>query len=653
MPNNRQLICLLLLFLFTSGLFALGKLRVESATERPVTEMNLVTIDADGQYAPVLLIKTRLQGIGFQNVGRPTKHPAQYIPGEHYYKFYTNTNQRLIRLTHPDYEPLDIYLLNDHDLYMDSQRVYEIVLSNKPERKEVQLVVISNPADAEKWLNDKLLGTGENFTIEQGSYTIEVKKKGMTSFRKEFTAENAVTTIKDIRLVPAMPAVVEINTTPEGATVYLNNLRFGTTPIESFYDAGTYPIKIERENYETIETTITIKDPETRENYVMTDIRAVLTIKTHSNATVMFNDESHKGGVSEYKISPQILKITVTMPKAETIERMITLSPKSIETMEIYPEIDKGTIQIITIPTTASFELKGDAGEYYSGNGRGTYTDIPVGVYELTAQNKGFKTYKEKITLKKNDVEQKQIKMEEGSDVPDNLIFVKGGTFQMGSNDGESDEKPVHSVTVSDLYIGKHEVIQKEWKEIMGNNPSSFKGDNLPVESVSWYDVVEFCNKKSQKEGLTPCYSGSGDNITCDWNANGYRLPTEAEWDFAARGGSTGSPTEYAGSKNIEEVAWYDGNSGSKTHDVGGKKPNELGIYDMSGNVWEWCWDWYGSYSSDSQTNPRGASSGSFRVLHGGGWDSSTGCCRVAYRGLNDPNYSYNYSGFRLLQSVE
>jgi len=238
-----------------------------------------------------------------------------------------------------------------------------------------------------------------------------------------------------------------------------------------------------------------------------------------------------------------------------------------------------------------------------------------------------------------------------GRKVPEGMIFVKGGTFLMGSNDGDGIETPVHFVTVSDFYIGKHEVIQKEWQEVMVSNPSNFKGDNLPVERVSWYDAVEFCNEKSKVEGLTPCYYGSGENTICDFSANGYRLPTEAEWKYAAKGGTESENYKYSGSDSIDEVAWYDGNSGDKTHSVGGKQPNELGIYDMSGNVWEWCNDWYESYSSNSQTNPRGASSGSYRVFRGGSWRSIAKYCRVAIRYHSRPDYSYNFLGFRLLRS--
>ena len=209
---------------------------------------------------------------------------------------------------------------------------------------------------------------------------------------------------------------------------------------------------------------------------------------------------------------------------------------------------------------------------------------------------------------------------------------VSGGTFQMGSDDSEadSDEKPVHSVTVSTFYMGETEVTQALWKAVMGNNPSSFKGDNLPVEMVSWTDCQEFIRKLNSLTGRS------------------FRLPTEAEWEFAARGGNQSNGYKYAGSNSIGSVAWYTDNSGGKTHAVKGKSPNELGLYDMSGNVWEWCSDWKDSYSSGSQTNPKGPSSGSYRVLRGGGWNYSARRCRVSNRFNIVPDYRFNGYGFRL-----
>jgi formylglycine-generating enzyme required for sulfatase activity len=230
----------------------------------------------------------------------------------------------------------------------------------------------------------------------------------------------------------------------------------------------------------------------------------------------------------------------------------------------------------------------------------------------------------------------------------------------MGSNSGASDERPVHQVTVKGFYMGKYQVTQKEWAEVMGSNPSKFKGDDLPVETVSWMDAIEYCNKRSQKEGLKPCYQSGGEGVICDWSANGYRLPTEAEWEYAAKGGGRDiQEYEYSGGDSAYTTAWYGDNSGMRTHPVGTKAANSLGIYDLSGNVGEWCWDWYGAYSSgaldrfgaySAQTDPRGAASGTRRVLRGGSWGSATAFVRSAYRYGSGPSYRDSDLGFRLVR---
>ena len=242
----------------------------------------------------------------------------------------------------------------------------------------------------------------------------------------------------------------------------------------------------------------------------------------------------------------------------------------------------------------------------------------------------------------------------------DEMVKVEGGTFTMGAtaeqgSDYDSDELPTHQVTLSDYYIGKYEVTQQLWEYVMsysgtcadgssmsayasdvwlGSDPSSSYGvgDYYPAYYVSYYDIVDiFLPRLNKITGRT------------------YRLPTEAEWEFAARGGKQSKGYKYSGSDNIGVVAWYTGNSGGKTHQVGTKEPNELGIYDMSGNVWEWCGDWYGSYSSSAQTNPTGPSSGSFRVLRGGSWYHSARDCRVSYRDYFNPSRRGSVSGFRVV----
>ena len=215
------------------------------------------------------------------------------------------------------------------------------------------------------------------------------------------------------------------------------------------------------------------------------------------------------------------------------------------------------------------------------------------------------------------------------------MVRVEGGTFRMGAtseqeDDADSDEKPVHSVTLSSYYIGKTEVTQALWQAVMGSNPSNFKGADLPVECVSWDDCQEFIRKLNSMTGQN------------------FRLPTEAEWEFACRGGNNSRGYKYSGSNNLGSVAWCDGNSGGKTHPVATKSPNELGIYDMSGNVWEWCADWYGGYSSSAQTNPKGPYGGSGRVSRGGSWDDCAGICRSSIRRDIYPTYGIYFLGLRL-----
>ena len=218
------------------------------------------------------------------------------------------------------------------------------------------------------------------------------------------------------------------------------------------------------------------------------------------------------------------------------------------------------------------------------------------------------------------------------------MVRVEAGTFTMGATaemkNPDDNEKPTHRVTLTnDYYIGKYEVTQALWQAVMGNNPSGFKGDNLPVEKVSWDDCQEFINKLNRITGKT------------------FRLPTEAEWEYAARGGKKSRGYQYSGSNNISDVAWYSDNSGNMTNDVGSKQANELGIYDMTGNVWEWCQDRYGRYDSFSQVNPTGANSGSYRVIRGGSWIRTARYCRSSCRYSSSPGGRNIGLGLRLILS--
>ena len=245
----------------------------------------------------------------------------------------------------------------------------------------------------------------------------------------------------------------------------------------------------------------------------------------------------------------------------------------------------------------------------------------------------------------------------------DKYVLINGGSFVMGSSTQEflrEKDESQHKVTVNSFYMGKYHVTQKEYMELMGNNPSEFKRGNAPVENVTWYDAVEYCNALSVKEGFTPVYSLNGRTVTWNKNADGYRLPTEAEWEYAARAGTT---TPFYTGENItaKQANWYgtypykDGVSGEarqRTIDVGSFAPNPWGLYDISGNVWEWCWDWYGQYDAQAQTDPSGPVEGVYKIHRGGAWNDFGRHLRLAYRAAFTPiNRMYNI-GFRVVRNA-
>ncbi|HCP46331.1 MAG TPA: hypothetical protein DIU15_09830, partial [Deltaproteobacteria bacterium] len=244
------------------------------------------------------------------------------------------------------------------------------------------------------------------------------------------------------------------------------------------------------------------------------------------------------------------------------------------------------------------------------------------------------------------------------------MVGIPSGSFPMGCAEGKSgcgtDESPVHSVTLTHAFwMSATEVTQGQWQALMGNNPSPFVscGSDCPVDSITWLEALSFANALSAAEGLAECYSVVGDSVSINsstgspYDCTGYRLPTEAEWEYAAR---AGAESLYAGGNEAADVAWHSGNSGGASHPVGTRQPNAWGLYDMSGNVWEWIWDLYDSdyYDVSPGTNPEGPSSGSVRVIRGGSWDDDSSCVTVCNRdSYGDPNQQSDFLGLRVTRT--
>jgi len=536
---------------------------------------------------------------------------------------------------------------------------------------ELQEVVFkSEPAEAAIFLDGVEKGaTNEGLYLFPGEYGLKLIKEGYLEVGERITITEGRKNEFFYKLVKNS-GTLSLSVMPADATIFINGKKTEKRRPELL--PGDYDIRVFKSGYVEKREKLRIERGKTlRKTYVLEKNSGTLILSiTPAAAEVLINREDYSGR-NRVELAPGSYKLEISKDGYEGVTETLNLKrgqrlPKTYRLKE-----KTGKLFFSIKPLTARVSLKRNGKTLQNWTGM-KKLDLQVGQYELECLSGGYAGETREVVIRKGKTEIVKVRMKKSA-VSDReprnaspgrkgltgkgfeMVFVEGGTFTMGRR----------SVTVSDFYIGKYEVTQKEWKAVMGNNPSRFKGDDRPVERVSWYDAVEFCNAKSRKEGLSECYriekNVKDENneskydkkkwkVTCDFSAKGYRLPTEAEWEYAARGGAKSRGYKYAGSNNIDEVAEYEGNNDKETKPVGGKNPNELGIYDMSGNVWEWCSDWYGSYGSGSVSNPTGPSSGSYRVGRGGSWFNDASSCRVAYRSNSGtPANSGSGLGFRLV----
>ena len=635
----------LLLFLLMLSFFPLAnaqetkEMKIVGKPKKLDTGEMVARRDGNGNYCAAIQVISNMDGFSYDSfdgmVGSIDDNPGMDM-------VYLTSTERVLQVFKSGYKPLKI-ILSDVGITLKTREVWQIEIAGDELADVLPVTFRFTPADANFYIDGKSTGTAQTQNLALGKHTIKLVKESYQTIEKTINVDDK-NVFFEWKMVKQPDAALQIETIPEGATVYLEGVKLGESPVAAFYKPGTYSIRITKEGYVSIENqNLEVALPQTRKSYTLEENVGYLTVNTNPGAMVYFNDKIITNS-KNVKLAPQLIKIKVTMPKAETLEQQVALKRNDKLVLEMFPDVQTGNLQVAVTPFDAKVEITGDAGEKYSAEGMKIFEDIPVGTYTIKVTAAGYTAATETATVKQAETNKKTINLVKpttsltggGGTTPSSdgieMVFVKGGTFTMGSNDGESDEKPTHQVTVSDFYIGKYEVTQKQWYDVMGSNPSKFSGcDNCPVEQVSWNDVQKFIKKLNQKTGKN------------------YRLPTEAEWEYASGGGS--SHQKWAGTNsesNRESYAWYMSNSGSKTHPIGTKNPNLLGIYDMSGNVLEWCSDWFGLYSSSSQTNPLGTSSGSDRVLRGGSWFSHAAFCRVSYRYGSNPDYRNYYYGFRL-----
>ena len=516
---------------------------------------------------------------------------------------YMPQGSRQLKLLTQSYLPVMVTFADYGVEKLESNRTYVLVLvkpsvQNEPVDAGGNFYAISVlPKDAKVTVDGVLQESSSDgeysAMLPYGTHTYKVEAGGYISKSGSFFVSSGDMAPISVSLVSALAAVSVTCPTP-AVSLYVDKKSVGNVPWSGSLKEGMHLIEVKKNGYRSQQKTIQLSQQQ-KLDVVFGELVAIL-----GNLSVNYKPFGAEVYVDGKKLgqSPRVFNgLLVGNHQVEVRKDGYTTDKKSVTISEGQTMSISGTLY----SNTAS-----------SSNGYASNSSLSSG------NNVIFIPVKNGITI--------------------DMIKVEAGTFMMGATSEMQnpwdDEKPVREVILTnDYYIGKYEVTQSLWQAVMGTNPSYFKGDNLPVEQVSWDNCLEFISKLNSLTGRK------------------FRLPTEAEWEYAARGGRKSRGYQYSGSFNISDVAWYNGNSGNKIHPVGMKQANELGVYDMSGNVCEWCQDWYGSYVSSSQTNPLGANSGSFRVCRGGSWYFDTGNCRSSFRSRGNPDTRSRYLGFRLVLS--
>ena len=526
------------------------------------------------------------------------------LEGDCEYEMMAHLNQRFSIIVHSNVEGADVYIDGIKKAKTDANKratVKEVMVG------EHTLKLVYNGISAEQ----KIVVNGENISFNIGVNTAVLKPQYVV-FNVE--PKNTVVTIDG-----------QIYTAEDGVVVAL-------------LSSGNHTFKAEARGYHPQSGNFTVEGAKIERNITLKGDYANVTIKAENGADIYVNDKKMGTTTWSGRLNSGLYLFEARKSGYRTQSLTLQITSDNPQQSYTLPALTPiyGSADITSSPAMADITIDGKL----VGRTPLQLDNLLVGTHTIKISKSDYADNTQTITISEGKTATVNATLTKGASNASigniEMVFVKGGTFTMGAtaeqgSDVYSDEKPTHSVTVSDFYIGKYEVTQAQWRAVMGSNPSYFKGDNLPVEQVTWNDVQEFIKKLNAQTGKR------------------FRLPTEAEWEYAARGGNQSKGYKYSGSNNISEVAWYKDNSNSKTHPVGQKTPNELGIYDMSGNVYEWCQDWYGDYSSSSQTNPTGPSSGSYRVKRGSCWYYSARSCRVSNRGSNIPDSRSGSSGFRLV----
>ena len=616
--------------------------------------------------AALIKIETTQKGFVFEGGSLGFVGDPEYKTGEIW--LYVPEGAKKLTLKH---ETLGILRDYYYGISIQSGKTYLMKLSTGKVVSHVEhdlgvnyLTLTIEPANAEVYINGNMIDVDSEgvatASLPYGTHQYEVSAKMYKREVGNITISSEASTEKVIKLQPDY-SILNINSNPQGATVYIDDEKAGTTPVTTKpISPGEHSFQFRMSMYKTKTVTHNVQSGGGTQTITETlqPNFSTVTITAPNQSEIYINNEKKGVGSWSGKLNAGDYIVEARKESHHSTKTAINVKVGENINKTLEAPIPRyGVLDLQTSPAKASVMIDGKE----MGVTPQIIKNILIGKRSITLKKEGYETLTKNVTIEEGKVQPEKLTLQKKTEQQPiavtqpkenktttkdftetinglnlQMVYVEGGTFTMGATPEQGSEaydyeKPAHKVTLSSYYIGKFEVTQAQWRAIMGKNPSSFIGDNNPVERVSWNEAQEFCQKLSTLTGKK------------------YRLPTEAEWEYAARGGNKSKGYKYSGSNTIGDVAWYTSNSGRKTHPVGQKQPNELGIYDMSGNLWEWCYDWKGSYSSSPQTNPTGPTSGSTRVFRGGSWEYTAKICRVAYRDGNFPGIRGSYLGLRVV----
>lgn len=642
--------------------------------ERPMDMDARVThpvTDPNGQTCALIKVETTQTGFGFDTGVIQVVKTEQKI-GEVW--VYVQPRVKKITIMHQDYEPVrDYYFptgaLKEATVYLLKLRTAGApVQAASTQQHSGFLIINSEPQGAEVWLNNESTGEVTPFRRKLAIGDEMPYRLSLPLYHDEAGMVTVDQPRKELQfaLRPAFGSVT-VTSTPSGALVFLDEKQVGQTPLTlDRIASGSHSLRLQAPQYAVERRNVSVADGQTANVAVTLAARfAEITVQAPQGAVVTVDGDRKGSGTLSWRQGEGLCDIVVSMVGHRDARRQLEVVAGRAQTVQLTPQPIYGSASVDSDPMDAEIWIDGK--QY--GVTPNVVERLLVGSHTLVLKKSGCADLQQQFSVEEGKEASLSVKLPTGrsgdiivvrdlditsAGVPLTMAFrdfvnqtftvngvqftmveVGGGTFTMGAtseqgSDAWDEETPAHQVTLSDYYIGQTEVTQALWEAVMGSNPSDHRGDNLPVEQVSWDDCQVFIQELNQLTGKQ------------------FRLPTEAEWEYAARGGRKSRGYKYAGGNNIDSVAWCDGNSGNETHPVATKQANELGIYDMSGNVLEWCSDWCGDYTSSSQSDPQGSSSGFYRVIRGGGYYDGARGCRVSCRGYGIPVGCENYLGLRL-----